>query len=194
MSDVRRTIVIAGVLGTVLAVPTVAGAEPNVPDENIARSVYDLKTNVLDIKTDEAVLPLEEEEDNGQQVTVRISADVLFDFNRATPVDFNRATLTETARRRIAALADRLRGVSGTVTVSGHTDSIGADDYNLDLSERRAQAVKTELERALQGAPLQIEAKGYGETRPVAPNEQGGKDNPEGRAKNRRVDITYEKE
>ena len=186
MSDVRRTIVIAGVLGTVLAVPTVAGAEPNVPDENIARSVYDLKTNVLDIKTDEAVLPLEEEEDNGQQVTVRISADVLFDFNRAT--------LTETARRRIAALADRLRGVSGTVTVSGHTDSIGADDYNLDLSERRAQAVKTELERALQGAPLQIEAKGYGETRPVAPNEQGGKDNPEGRAKNRRVDITYEKE
>lgn len=49
------------------------------------------------------------------------------------------------------------------------------------------------MQRALGGASVRIEAKGYGSTKPVAPNREGGKDNPEGRAKNRRVDITFQK-
>ncbi|URM95729.1 OmpA family protein [Actinomadura madurae] len=77
--------------------------------------------------------------------------------------------------------------------MSGHSDSIGDPGYNLRLSEQRAEAVTAELRKAVAGAGLRIEAKGYGETRPVAPNEQGGKDDPAGRAKNRRVEVTYEK-
>ncbi|MGP4023828.1 OmpA family protein [Actinomadura sp. 3N407] len=188
----RRTILVTSVLGLVMAVPVmavpaVAGAAPDVPDSNIAKSVrtIDAARYVNDIELSEAVIPLETEEDNGEQVTVRISADVLFDFGKAT--------LTDAAERRVTGLAERLRDVNGAVQVSGHTDSVGPDDYNMTLSKQRAEAVKAELQRALKGAGPRIEAEGHGETRPVAPNENGGKDDPAGRAKNRRVDITYEK-
>ncbi|MES9543160.1 OmpA family protein [Actinomadura sp. NPDC000600] len=187
MSRARRPAVLAGALALVLAVPSVAGADPSVPDENLARSVLSLNAGatVYGIDLQEAVVPLEEEDAAGNQVTVRISADVLFDFGKAT--------LTDAARRRIAGLAPRLRGARGAVQVSGHSDSVGEPAYNLALSERRAEAVKAELANALKGTSPRIEAKGYGETRPVAPNEQGGRDDPAGRAKNRRVEITYQK-
>ncbi|MFG2085530.1 OmpA family protein [Spirillospora sp. NPDC048824] len=183
----RRTILVAGVLGLVLAVPAVAGAAPDVPDSNIAKSVRTVDTakSVRDIDLAKAVIPLETEEEDGRHVTVRISADVLFDFGKAT--------LTDAAERRVTELAKRLRDVSGTVQVSGHTDSVGSDDYNMTLSKQRAEAVKAGLQRALKGAGPRIEAEGRGETEPVADNQKGGKDDPTGRAKNRRVDITYEK-
>ena len=67
--------------------------------------------------------------------------------------------------------------------VQGHTDSQGADEYNLTLSQKRAQTVCTYLE--LFGIdPNRLVPKGYGETKPVATN-----DTEEGRAKNRRVEL-----
>lgn len=186
MSRLRRPAVLAGALALVLAAPAAAGADPGVPDQNLAQSVLsiDADASVHGIDLQQSVVSLEEEETGGRQVTVRISADVLFDFGKAT--------LTGTARRRIAELAPRLRGARGAVEVSGHSDSIGDPAYNMTLSEQRAEAVKAELAGALRGGP-RIEAKGYGETKPVVPNEQGGKDDPAGRAKNRRVEIVYEK-
>ena len=183
----RRTIVIAGVLVAALCVPAAAGAAPDVPDGNLSKGVLPINADgaVRGIDLSSAVVPLEEEHSDGNEVTVRISADVLFDFNKAT--------LTDAARRRIADLAPRLRAAQGTVRVSGHSDSVGDASYNLTLSERRAEAVKTELQSVLKDANLQFEATGYGERRPVAPNTTGGKDDPAGRAKNRRVEITYEK-
>ncbi|MDL4819640.1 OmpA family protein [Actinomadura opuntiae] len=183
----RRTIAVAGAAALVLAVPSGAEAGPVVPDPNLAASVHTIATApaVHAIDLSRAVVPLESEDVNGSQVTVHISADVLFDFGKAA--------LTGPARSRIADLVPRLRGARGTVQVSGHTDAIGSPPYNLDLSQRRADAVKAELARALGSAGPQIEAKGYGETRPIAPNTTGGKDDPSGRAKNRRVDITFEK-
>ncbi len=69
------------------------------------------------------------------------------------------------------------------VEVQGYTDSIGSEEYNLGLSERRAKAVEAYLEG--KGVdPDAISAKGYGEANPVAPN-----DTKEGRAKNRRVEF-----
>ncbi|MGI5326371.1 OmpA family protein [Actinomadura nitritigenes] len=185
----RRTAVVAGVLGAALAVPPVAAAaaDPDVPNPSLTASVLPLDTGaaVLGLDLQQAVVSLEQEKTGGGQVTVSISADVLFDFGKAE--------LTDAARRRIADLAPRLRDARGTVQVSGHSDSIGSPSYNLDLSQQRADAVKAELARALGGTTLRIEAKGYGETRPIAPNLVGGKDNPSGRAKNRRVDITFDK-
>ncbi|NND68363.1 MAG: OmpA family protein [Halioglobus sp.] len=75
------------------------------------------------------------------------------------------------------------------VDVEGHTDSVGAESYNQGLSQRRAQAVVDLLVNEHGIARERLQAKGYGETRPVASN-----DTPEGRAQNRRVMATLEVE
>ena len=75
------------------------------------------------------------------------------------------------------------------VIIEGHTDSIGSEDYNLKLSEKRAQSVDDYLIKNGLDQP-RLTVKGYGKTRPVAPNiNTDGSDNPEGRAKNRRVEF-----
>lgn len=112
--------------------------------------------------------------------TLSLRDDVLFDFDRAT--------LRPEALPVIAKVATAL--TSGTISmaqVQGHTDSIGTDDYNQRLSERRAAAVVVALRAAAPGITYQ--AQGFGESRPVAPNEVKGTDNPAGRQLNRRVDI-----
>lgn len=76
-----------------------------------------------------------------------------------------------------------------SIELSSHTDSIGSDDYNIRLSQRRAQSavdyiVNTGIERN------RLVAKGYGESRPIARNTNpDGTDNPEGRQKNRRTEF-----
>jgi OmpA-OmpF porin, OOP family len=75
------------------------------------------------------------------------------------------------------------------IELSSHTDSIGSDSYNMTLSQGRAQSCVNYL--ISKGLPKErVIAKGYGETQPVAPNSLGkGKDNPEGRQKNRRTEY-----
>jgi OmpA-OmpF porin, OOP family len=71
------------------------------------------------------------------------------------------------------------------IRVEGHTDSVGADDYNKALSTRRAQAVETYLVGRMDNANAHgFTAVGYGKDKPIAVN-----DTPQGRAKNRRIDI-----
>ncbi|MBF0563684.1 MAG: OmpA family protein [Nitrospirae bacterium] len=75
------------------------------------------------------------------------------------------------------------------ILIEGHTDSKGTAAYNMRLSLRRADAVKHYLVVKGVGAE-RIKVEGYGFTRPVAPNKlPNGKDNPAGRAKNRRAEI-----
>jgi outer membrane protein OmpA-like peptidoglycan-associated protein len=66
---------------------------------------------------------------------------------------------------------------------------LGDDEYNMNLSAARANSVKKYLEgKGI--ATERLEAKGYGETKPVEPNTKpNGKDNPEGRKKNRRTEF-----
>lgn len=71
------------------------------------------------------------------------------------------------------------------IEISGHTDNVGEDDFNMDLSLRRAQAVKDFLVNEGCNAAL-FEVKGYGETKPAQTNETV-----EGRAKNRRVELRF---
>ena len=76
------------------------------------------------------------------------------------------------------------------VELAGYTDSIGTEQYNQKLSERRAEAVKQYLIKEGAVDKAMISARGYGESSPIAPNKtKDGKDNPEGRAQNRRVEI-----
>jgi outer membrane protein OmpA-like peptidoglycan-associated protein len=74
------------------------------------------------------------------------------------------------------------------VMIEGHTDSKGTDAYNLRLSERRARAVKQYLvSRGVDAGRL--DTVGKGEAEPVADNMKNGRDNPEGRAMNRRAEL-----
>ena len=75
---------------------------------------------------------------------------------------------------------------STLVTIAGHTDSTGSDAHNMELSQRRALTVAEYLE-GQKVALERLAAVGHGETRPIASN-----DTPEGRAQNRRVELTLD--
>ncbi len=119
----------------------------------------------------------------GTEVKVSLSGDVLFDFDRWE--------IKKEAEEILRRLARGIRELGWRhVLIEGHTDSKGPEAYNLRLSERRAEAVKQWFIEEGGLADLEFETKGYGESRPVAPNKNpDGSDNPEGRAKNRRVEI-----
>jgi outer membrane protein OmpA-like peptidoglycan-associated protein len=116
-------------------------------------------------------------------IVITLPDKVLFDFDKADVRPDARGVLGQ------IALVARHYG-SAPMKVNGHTDAKGSDAYNLDLSQRRADSVKRWLvERERLGAG-RIATKGFGETRPVAPNTRpDGSDNPEGRQQNRRVEV-----
>jgi outer membrane protein OmpA-like peptidoglycan-associated protein len=123
-----------------------------------------------------------------REIRIDLSADVLFDFDKAD--------LKPAADADLGKVAEVARANPGTpIQVAGHTDSKGADAYNQRLSERRAEAVKAWLVERGGVEAARIQTRGWGETRPVVPNEtSGGVDDPEGRQRNRRVEITIRRE
>lgn len=110
-----------------------------------------------------------------------MSSDVLFDFDKAE--------LKPEAVPVLEKAAEIIRAKGkGAVAVTGHTDSKGDDAYNRKLSLARAETVKKWF--VDKGLTNEFTVAGKGETDPVAENENSdGSDNPEGRAKNRRVGI-----
>ncbi len=119
------------------------------------------------------------------QQRLSVVADALFEFDKATL----NAQAEETLRALLPMLA---KAGKHPVSIEGHTDAVGAADYNLRLSEKRAQAVKDWLV-AQQAVPASATIKGFGKTRPVAPNASpDGSDNPTGRQKNRRVEVVID--
>lgn len=112
----------------------------------------------------------------------------LITLNDRVLFDFDKSEIRADAAQVLDTLASALGTVQARdIEVGGHTDSKGSDDYNQSLSERRAAAVLEAL-RA-RGLGLKATAKGYGEARPVAPNQLRDEDNPGGRQLNRRVEI-----
>lgn len=114
---------------------------------------------------------------NGQQLIVTLPQDILFATNSASLTGALRADLTT-----LAASINRYPDT--TVNVIGHADNTGGAAFNQDLSARRAQAVSSQLIQA-GVAPQRIRSIGRGEDAPIASNLT-----PEGRALNRRVEIT----
>ena len=111
--------------------------------------------------------------------TIVSLADILFDFNKATlrrEVEF--------ALVRVATILNQFPEMR--VQIEGHTDNVGTEEYNLDLSQRRSQAVQDFLV-SQQVAAERMSSAGFGMTRPVADNATA-----EGRQKNRRVDLVIE--
>ena len=110
------------------------------------------------------------------QIDVRLTSDILFDFNSADLRPESRATLHD--------LATNFKNYPNEIfDIEGHTDSVGTHDYNMRLSQRRADSVGDFLIE--QSVPRsQVTTTGYGPDRPKSAN-----DTPEGRQLNRRVEI-----
>lgn len=112
----------------------------------------------------------------GEGIKITFSSGILFDINSAE--------LKSEAKQNISELAQTLKKYQDTnVLVEGHTDASGTDEYNHNLSNRRAASVSTYL--TTQGvAHERVSEKGYGESQPVADNNTDA-----GKRLNRRVEI-----
>jgi len=117
------------------------------------------------------------------EILVDLSADVLFNFDK-----WDIKPEAETELNKLAVIIRKKR--KGDVWIYGHTDAKGSDAYNQRLSERRAESVKAWLVEHGKIPAEVLKTRGDGERRPVAPNTKAdGSDDPEGRAKNRRVET-----
>jgi outer membrane protein OmpA-like peptidoglycan-associated protein len=153
--------------------------------------VLELKYNVLNLVF--AVQDLGGKVQNLQvketptEIHIELAADVLFDFDKANIKPQAAATLKQAA----SVIRDKAKGV---VRIEGHTDSKGSEAYNQRLSEKRAHSVKTWLITKESLKNVTFETYGFGAKKPVASNTKpDGSDNPEGRQKNRRVEIILKK-
>jgi outer membrane protein OmpA-like peptidoglycan-associated protein len=124
----------------------------------------------------------------GGAETITFPADVLFAFDSAT--------LSARAQQVVARAAADLKNRADPakpVDIEGHTDGKGLRSHNQPLSERRAAAVRDALRRVLgEESPDGFQVAGKADTEPIAKETTaGGADNPAGRARNRRVEISY---
>jgi len=119
------------------------------------------------------------------EIRIELSSDVLFDFDKAD--------LLPKAIPELEKVATVLKSYpNASCSIEGHTDNKGLKDYNQKLSERRAASVKGWL--VAHGVSSLMTTQGWGAAKPVAPNSfSDGRDDPEGRQKNRRVEIVVKK-
>jgi outer membrane protein OmpA-like peptidoglycan-associated protein len=175
-----------------LALPGVAAAQETsrpplelvFPSVDLVRRSLDLEVRTEALKGATQALSVKETD---TEVRIELSGDVLFDFDKAD--------LRADAEPTLTKVADVIKAhPQASVSIEGHTDAKGAAAYNQQLSERRAASVKEWLVRngGVDGA--KVRTAGLGATKPVAPNARpDGSDDPEGRQRNRRVEITVKK-
>lgn len=150
-------------------------------DEGVAGSGSTLKSQVLDLKAAGAEI-----KESATEIKISLQGEILFDFDKSN--------LRPAAESTLAQVAKMIGSYpKAQVLIEGYTDSKGSDSYNAKLSDRRAVSVKTWF--AKHGvAANSMQTHGWGSAKPVAPNTKpDGSDDPEGRQKNRRVEITIKK-
>lgn len=164
------------------AVSDLATAETRLEVSEEARATSEAGRLASERKMAEAMAALTrlaEVKEEPRGVVITLSGGVLFASDQAT--------LLPEAQTRLADVTSALLAASDrTILIEGHTDSQGSDAYNLELSQRRAEAVRTYMGQ--RGYDIsRTRAVGIGEARPVASN-----DTDEGRANNRRVEVVIE--
>ena len=150
-------------------------------NEGQTGSTSALRTEIVDLKAAGADI-----KETDTEIRISLQGEILFDFDKAD--------IRLTAESTLAQVAKVIQSYPrARVLVEGHTDSKGSDSYNARLSDRRAVSVKNWL--AKHGVVANsIQTHGWGAARPVALNKHpDGSDDPEGRQKNRRVEITVKK-
>lgn len=150
-------------------------------DEDAAGSTSALKNEIVDL-----VAKGVDVNETATEVKINLLGDILFDFNKAD--------IRSVAEPTLAQVAKMIGSYSkAQVLIDGYTDAKGSESYNAKLSDHRAVSVKNWF--AKHGvAANSIQTHGWGAAKPVAPNTKpDGSDDPEGRQKNRRVEITIKK-
>ena len=114
----------------------------------------------------------------------RIGEGIKITFDSGILYDIDKSDLRPVSKTNLAKLAKILNKYPDTnILIEGHTDDTGTDEHNMTLSKNRAQSVASYLATA-EVTSARFSITGYGETQPIVTN-----DTPEGRQKNRRVDI-----
>ncbi len=167
----NQSIVVAGDNGRSSLNST--GSSLNSTESSLTGNVSDLEALIKDLNA----------RVSESEIVVPLPSDVLFDFDRADIREEAIPTL-----RKLEQAISELNPEQ--IQINGYTDSKGSETYNLQLSQKRAEAVATWLLNNTELSGDRLKAQGYGETQPVAENQKpNGEDDPEGRAKNRRVEI-----
>ncbi len=181
-------LIVVAVLAMAAPAPALAGRSPSDP----ATVPFTRETRVIErsrLVIERRVVPFDGQaltERGGGQVTVALDAEVLFELDQA-----NLTPEAQTSLRDLAQTINQRRAAPG-IAVVGHTDSLGSDAHNLDLSQRRAVAVRDFLAPLLSGGDVAFTVEGRGSAEPVAPNTRpDGSDDPAGRRHNRRVEVTF---
>jgi outer membrane protein OmpA-like peptidoglycan-associated protein len=118
------------------------------------------------------------------EVKIELDADVLFDFDK-----YNLKPEAAESLKKVGQVVQSYP--NAPLLIEGHTDGMGTHAHNMKLSDNRAVSVKNWLVQNAGVSASRITTRGFGETKPVAPNTNpNGSDNPAGRQKNRRVEIT----
>jgi outer membrane protein OmpA-like peptidoglycan-associated protein len=124
---------------------------------------------------------------------LRLERKIVIDMKDGANFAFNSAALPNQAQREIDGFMSDLKGDatadSAIFVVAGHTDNVGPDDYNYDLGKKRAEAVSRYLITQKKIDPMRVMPVSYGKSAPVSDNST-----PQGRAKNRRVEILVYRE
>ncbi|MBV8359355.1 MAG: OmpA family protein [Deltaproteobacteria bacterium] len=138
--------------------------------------------NRTDVKTDQALVGL---------LNLRLERQLVLDSRNGPTFAFGSAALAENAKRKIDGFFEDLEGPnnSGSASgrlfvVAGHTGSIGAEGYNYELGQQRAERVAGYLVSREGVDPTQVRIVSYGPSKPIANNKT-----PRGRRSNRRVEI-----
>ena len=160
-----------------------AAEEPE-PIANPKMQVLDLIFKVEDIGGKVVDLQMKETD---TEIRIELAADVLFDFDKAD--------IRRDAQNALKQLGDIIKNkAKGTVRIEGHTDSKGSDSYNQKLSVSRANSVRDWLIKNEGLKNVRFATSGFGANKPAISNTKpDGKDDPEGRQKNRRVEIVISK-
>lgn len=158
--------------------------EEPAPVENPKFQILDLIYKVENIGGKTVDLQVKE---TTTEIRIELAADVLFDFDKADI----RPDAHDALSRAAGIIRDKAKGL---VRIEGHTDSKGSDSYNQKLSELRGRSVRDWLVKNQGLKNVRFQTSGFGAQKPAAPNAKpDGSDDPDGRQKNRRVEIVIGK-
>jgi outer membrane protein OmpA-like peptidoglycan-associated protein len=168
---------------SLLAFPAWAQEVPAVAP-NLQFQIVDLVFKVEDVAGKVQELQVKETE---TEIRIELAADVLFDFDKSEI----RPQAKEALKQAGGMIRDKAKS---TVRIEGHTDAKGSAPYNQRLSLARSNSVKIWLIQNEGLKEVRFTTSGFGAKNPVAANTKpDGSDDPEGRQKNRRVEIIISK-
>ena len=187
---VFSTLLLFSAIGTGLTQDTtakeIAKQEAALEKKRLELEKRSLELQEKELALEKAKMELQQQQ-SGRSLSMNLSGDVLFDYDKAVL-----KPAAEEALKKVAVVLSQFP--ESRVTIEGYTDAKGGKAVNLPLSRERAGAVKEWLVKNGNVPAANVTAKGFGEDNPVAPNTNAdGTDNPAGRALNRRVTIIVEK-